>query len=164
MLFNSFHFVFFFIIITVLYFLTPHRFRWFLLLAGSCYFYMAFIPVYILILGFTIIVDYFAGIWLEKTEGKNRKYFLIASLIANIGVLAVFKYYNFLNTNLSVLLNTFGYTNTIPNLGLILPIAKSRTNTITINMARLKTLFITKMLKLKIDKLPTVENSDQQNK
>ena len=61
---------------------------------------MVFIPVYILILGFTIVVDYFAGIWLEKTKGKKRKYFLIASLIANIGVLAIFKYYNFLNDNL----------------------------------------------------------------
>ena len=106
MLFNSIHFVLFFLIVTTLYFSIPHRFRWFLLLGSSCYFYMAFIPVYILILGFTIVVDYFAGIWLEKTEGKRRKYFLIASLIANIGVLALFKYYNFLNDNLSVFLNS----------------------------------------------------------
>jgi alginate O-acetyltransferase complex protein AlgI len=86
---------------------------------------MAFIPIYILILGFTIIVDYFAGIWLEKTEGKKRKYFLIASLIANIGVLAVFKYYNFLNDNLSAVLNSFGYQNRIPHLGILLPIGLS---------------------------------------
>lgn len=95
------------------------------MLASSCYFYMAFIPVYILILGFTIIIDYFAGIWLEKTQGKKRKYFLIASLIANIGVLALFKYYNFLNDSLSVLLNSLGYTNLIPHLGIILPIGLS---------------------------------------
>lgn len=125
MLFNSLHFVIFFIIVTTLYFLLPHRFRWLLLLASSCYFYMAFIPVYILILLFTIIVDYFAGIWLEETRDKKRKYFLIASLIANIGVLAVFKYYNFLNNNLSELLNFFGYKNAISNLGLILPIGLS---------------------------------------
>ena len=96
MLFNSIHFFLFFIVITSLYFILPHKLRWMLLLASSCYFYMAFIPVYILILGFTIIIDYFAGILLEKTKGKQRKYWLIASLIANIGVLAVFKYYNFL--------------------------------------------------------------------
>jgi alginate O-acetyltransferase complex protein AlgI len=71
-----------------------------LLLGSSCYFYMAFIPVYILILGFTIVVDYFAGILLETTEGKKRIYWLIASILANTGVLAVFKYYNFLNDNL----------------------------------------------------------------
>jgi len=86
---------------------------------------MAFIPVYILILGFTIVVDYFAGILLETTEGKKRKYWLIASLIANIGVLAVFKYYNFLNDNLSSLLNSIGYENHIPHLGILLPIGLS---------------------------------------
>ena len=125
MLFNSFHFVFFFIVVTTLYFALPHKFRWFLLLVSSCYFYMAFIPVYIFILGFTIVVDYFAGIWLENTEGRRKKYFLIASLIANIGVLAVFKYYNFLNDNLSALLNSFGYCNTIPHLSILLPIGLS---------------------------------------
>ncbi len=125
MLFNSSHFAFFFVVVTTLYFLVPHRFRWILLLGSSCYFYMAFIPVYILILGFTIVIDYFAGIFLEDTEGKRRKYWLIASLIANIGVLAVFKYYNFLNNNLSEFLITFGYQNTVPNLSIILPIGLS---------------------------------------
>ncbi len=125
MLFNSMHFMLFFVTVTTLYFLIPHRSRWVLLLISSCYFYMAFIPVYIIILGFTIVVDYFAGIWIEKTEGKNRKYFLIASLIANIGVLAVFKYYNFLNDNLSVFLNSIGYHNSIPDLSILLPIGLS---------------------------------------
>lgn len=96
-----------------------------MLLVASCYFYMVFVPIYILILGGTIIVDYFAGIWLEDSAGKKRKYFLIASLIANIGVLAVFKYYNFLNNNLSELLNSLGYKNSIPNLSILLPIGLS---------------------------------------
>ncbi len=125
MLFNSFHFVFFFVVVTSLYFILPHRFRWMLLLGSSCYFYMAFIPVYILILGFTIVIDYFAGILLEDTEGKKRKYWLIASLVANIGVLAIFKYYNFLNNNLSEALNAFGYHNSVPNLSILLPIGLS---------------------------------------
>ncbi len=125
MLFNSVEFVLFFIIIVFLYFTLPHKYRWFLLLTGSCYFYMAFIPVYILILGFTIVVDYWAGIFLEKIEGKNKKLFLIASLIANIGVLAVFKYYNFLNDNLTVFLKTVNITNHIQSLAIILPIGLS---------------------------------------
>src|SRR4029078_342767 len=99
MLFNSFHFALFFVVVTLLYFLLPHRFRWFWLLASSCYFYMAFVPIYILILAFTIVIDYFAGIFLEQTSGKKKKWFLVASLVANIGVLAFFKYYNFLNEN-----------------------------------------------------------------
>ena len=125
MLFNSFHFLFFFLIVTTLYFLLPHNKRWQLLLISSCYFYMAFVPIYILILGFTIVVDYFAGIFIEKAAGKRRKYYLICSLIANIGILAVFKYYNFLNENFSFLLHGFALQNPIPYLSILLPIGLS---------------------------------------
>src|SRR5436189_6106009 len=109
MLFNSLEFLIFFPLVTILYFLLQHKYRWFLLLAASCYFYMAFVPIYILILGFTIVIDYFAGIYIEKSEGKRRKLFLVCSLIANIGILAVFKYYNFINENISLLLGGVGF-------------------------------------------------------
>jgi D-alanyl-lipoteichoic acid acyltransferase DltB (MBOAT superfamily) len=125
MLFNSISFVFFFIIVTTLYFVLPQRVRWFLLLAASCYFYMAFVPVYILILGFTIVIDYFAGIYLEDTHGKTRKLFLVASLIANIGVLCVFKYFNFINENITLILDGIGKKNPIPFLSILLPIGLS---------------------------------------
>ncbi|MFH0735658.1 MAG: MBOAT family O-acyltransferase [bacterium] len=125
MLFNSLDFLVFFIVVTATYFTLPYKYRWFLLLAGSCYFYMAFIPVYILILGFTIVIDYFAGLFLESAQGKRRKIYLIASLIANVGVLAIFKYYNFFNNNFSALLNDFSLSNPIPNLAIILPIGLS---------------------------------------
>jgi len=125
MLFNSFHFLVFFIIVTALYFAMPYKNRWFLLLVSSCYFYMAFVPIYILILGFTIVIDYFAGIWIEKAQGKRRKLFLIFSLVANISVLAIFKYYNFINENFSFLLQGFGLSNPIPYLSILLPIGLS---------------------------------------
>ena len=97
MLFNSFEFVLFFIVVTSLFYVLPHRIRWVLLLLASCFFYMFFKPEYILILLFTIIVDYYAGILLETTENPRRKkQYLLMSLVANIGVLAVFKYYNFI--------------------------------------------------------------------
>lgn len=95
MIFNSIHFVLFFVVVTPIYFLLAHKSRWWWLLAASCYFYMVFKPIYILILGFTIVIDYFAGLFIEKSEGKRRRNWLIISLIANIGVLAIFKYYNF---------------------------------------------------------------------
>src|SRR5690349_11859341 len=96
MLFNSLSFLIFFPSVTLLYFLLPHNFRWLLLLLASCAFYMFFIPVYIFILIFTIIVDYFAGILIENAkEKKQKKLFLVMSIIANVGVLSVFKYYNF---------------------------------------------------------------------
>ena len=125
MLFNSLEFFIFFPIIVALYYALPHKYRWAVLLIGSCYFYMVFVPVYILILGFTIVVDYFAGIWLEEARGPKRKLLLIASIIANTGVLAVFKYYNFLNENLTVLLHGFTIENPIPYLSILLPIGLS---------------------------------------
>ena len=62
---------------------------------------MAFVPIYILILFGTIVIDYFAGIIIADAVGKKRKYFLVLSLIANIGVLFVFKYYNFFIDNVN---------------------------------------------------------------
>ncbi len=126
MLFNSLTFLIFFPLVTIIYFLLPHRARWAWLLAASCYFYMFFKAVYILILFFTIIIDYYAGILLENEKNAQRKkWWLIASLIANIGVLAVFKYFNFLNNNLSGLCTLFGSTNPIPYLSILLPIGLS---------------------------------------
>lgn len=125
MLFNSYNFLVFFIVVTSLYFIIPHQKRWLLLLFASCYFYMAFVPVYILILGFTIVIDYFAGIQIEKATDQKRKLFLILSLIANIGVLVFFKYFNFINFNLTFLFKSFNYHNPLPYLSILLPIGLS---------------------------------------
>ena len=126
MIFNSVHFIFFFIVTTIFYYALPHRFRWAFLLAISCYFYMVFRPIYILILAGTIVVDYVAGLFLESTTNPRRKkIFLVASIIANVGVLAVFKYYNFINDNLTELLGVFHLKNEIPMLRILLPIGLS---------------------------------------
>ena len=88
MSFNSFEFLVFFLAVTTLFFALPHKARWCLLLLASCFFYMFFKPEYILILAFTIIIDYVAGIRIERAvDQRQRKMFLVASLIANIDVL-----------------------------------------------------------------------------
>ncbi len=127
MLFNSFEFLIFFPVVTLLYFLLPHKWRWLHLLIASCVFYMSFIPVYILILFFTIIIDYVAGILIESAKDrKRRKLYLIMSLVANIGVLAVFKYYNFFIENVNDLLHGWNIsTRSVPYLSIILPIGLS---------------------------------------
>lgn len=125
MLFNSIEFLVFFPVVTALYFILPHRLRWAHLLAASCVFYMGFIPVYILILGFTIVVDYFAGILIEGAWGRRRKTFLLLSLAANIGVLAVFKYYNFLNRTAADLAGALGVAYAVPFLSIALPVGLS---------------------------------------
>ncbi len=117
MIFNSLLFIFFFIAVVSTFFLVPHRWRWLLLLVASCYFYMVFKPEYILILFFTIIIDYLAGIIIEKSTGSSRKFWLIISLVSNIGILAVFKYFNFFTGNLNGLIGFItGNTGTLPDL------------------------------------------------
>ena len=126
MLFNSFQFLLFFPIVSILFFILPHKIRWLMLLSASCFFYMFFKPIYILILFSTIIIDYFVGIFLEKTQDfKKKKTILIFSFIANLGVLAIFKYFNFLNENISSLTIFLGFSNPIPYLKILLPIGLS---------------------------------------
>ena len=125
MVFNSLEFAVFFPVVTLLYFSIPHHARWLLLLAASCVFYMAFIPSYILILAFTIVIDYFAGIFIEKSRGATRRLMLLASLIANVGVLAIFKYCDFLIENLAALEHFCGFSSNLHSLRIILPIGLS---------------------------------------
>ncbi len=126
MLFNSLSFLLFFPVVTLIYFLLPHKWRWLHLLAASCIFYMYFIPVYILILIFTIVIDYIAGIMIEKAEGPRRKLFLVMSIVANVGVLAFFKYYNFFVANIHSAFNINGGSGwSLPLLNIILPIGLS---------------------------------------
>ncbi len=125
MLFNSIEFMIFFPVVTILYFILPHKIRWFLLLASSCLFYMAFVPKYILILGFTIVIDYIAGILIDKMKGNNKRIFLIISIVTNVGILFVFKYFNFFNENAERLANMIGWNYPISSLSIILPIGLS---------------------------------------
>ena len=125
MLFNSAAYAVFFAVVTGSYFLLPHRLRWALLLAASCGFYMWFRPVYILILGFTIVVDYFAGLWIESAQGARRRWALGISLAANAGVLAVFKYWNFGQGNLEAAARLLGWNYSPALLEMALPIGLS---------------------------------------
>jgi alginate O-acetyltransferase complex protein AlgI len=122
MLFNTIQFVIFFIVVTTAYFSLSWKGRWILLLLASCYFYMVFKPVFILILFATIVIDYYAGIWLEKVDHPGRKKaVLIISLISNIGILAFFKYYDFLGESLNTLTQALFSRNVIPDLTRVLP-------------------------------------------
>lgn len=126
MLFNSLHFILFLPVVIFLFYIFPKKIRWGLLLIASCYFYMAFVPAYILILFFIILLDFFVGIFLEKIKTqKKRKLLLVFSLIANIGLLAFYKYFNFINENITDLLGLFDAKNHIHFVSVILPIGLS---------------------------------------
>lgn len=126
MLFNSLQFLVFFMVVTLwFYTLKTQKSRNLLLLIASCYFYMSFVPKYILILGATIVIDYIAGILIERTQGKGRRLWLIMSLIANIGILAYYKYFNFLAENLNELLHMASVDKQFSLMKIILPVGLS---------------------------------------
>lgn len=127
MLFNSLQFLIFFPTITALYFLFPHRHRWWLLLIASCLFYMAFIPAYIAILGVTILIDYFAGLWLAMPglAQSRRKAILLMSIVSTCLVLFIFKYFNFFDANLTALARFLHWNYSMAALKLVLPIGLS---------------------------------------
>jgi D-alanyl-lipoteichoic acid acyltransferase DltB (MBOAT superfamily) len=103
----------------------PHKYRWFFLLTASCVFYMAFIPIYILVLALTIAIDYAAGLLIERTEGRKRRMLLVMSIVSTCGVLFVFKYFNFFNANLERVAHFFHWNYPIGTLSLVLPIGLS---------------------------------------
>lgn len=125
MLFNSLEFAIFFPIVVGLYFSLPQKARTWLLLLASCVFYMAFIPAYIVILFVTIAIDYVAGIYLERCQGRARRLWLITSIISTCFVLFVFKYFDFFTGNFVGLANFVGWR--LPPLAvhIILPIGLS---------------------------------------
>ena len=126
MLFNSYAFLIFFPTVTTLYFLLPHRARWALLLVASCIFYMAFIPVYILVLGATIIIDYSLGLLIAgSVDPRRKKFFLVLAILSTCAVLFIFKYFNFFMSNAAAIASYFHLAYPVGVWQLILPIGLS---------------------------------------
>ena len=126
MLFNSLIFLVFFPVVTIGFFLLPHKYRWILLLAASYYFYMNWKPVYALLISFSTFITWGCGILLDSTESKTRKKtWLTISLIINFGILFVFKYFNFINESVYQLLSFLHIRWEVPNLNLLLPVGIS---------------------------------------
>lgn len=109
MLFNSVQFLIFFPIVTILFYILPHRFRWIHLLFASCVFYMFFIPQYIFILFTTILIDYIAAIYIQKSTDKKKKNYLIISILSTCLVLFIFKYFDFFNHNMLLISHRLGF-------------------------------------------------------
>ena len=126
MLFNSFAFLIFALLVIPLFFLLAHKHRWKLLWLSSCLFYMYLIPIYILVLFAVITIDYFAAIQIEKAEAKHKKKFLLLSLLGNLGILFFFKYFNFFADNINNIASIFPILKPrLSHLDIILPIGLS---------------------------------------
>ncbi len=87
---------------------------------------MAFVPIYILILLVTIVIDYCAGIWIEDSKGAGKKQILLTvSILSTCLVLFVFKYYNFFFANINALASALHWNYSVEALKLVLPIGLS---------------------------------------
>ena len=125
MTFTSIAFLVFLPLVVLFYYWCPARFRWALLLFASCYFYMAFVPKYILVLLALILIDFFLAQAIEKATGTQKKAFLVLSIFSNVGILFVFKYFNFFNENVGSLAHFLGWNYSISALRLVLPLGLS---------------------------------------
>jgi len=104
LLFNSLIFTVFLPIVFIIYWITPPKFRNYFLLLASYYFYYSYNPWFLLLLIGTSGIDYFLARKISVTEAQStKKMFLILSLISNIGVLFIFKYFVFCyNTSIEI--------------------------------------------------------------
>ena len=110
MVFNSIEFLIFLPVVVALFYLLPQKARWLMLLAASCVFYMWFVPKYILILLVTIVIDYSAGLLMERfaDQPKKKKTCMIISIVSTLTVLVIFKYLGFVTENLDRLCASLG--------------------------------------------------------
>jgi D-alanyl-lipoteichoic acid acyltransferase DltB (MBOAT superfamily) len=126
MIFNSLAFFVFFPLVTLAYFATPHRARWVVLLAASYFFYGYWKPRYLFFLVLSTTVDWAVALGMSRVGTKARKRaLLVVSLVANFGLLFVFKYLRFATTSLEWVLHRAGSSAHLPIVELVLPIGIS---------------------------------------
>ena len=122
MVFSSITFLYIFLpVVLILYYIVPRGCRNIVLLISSLIFYFFGEPVYTLLLIFSSVSDYLHSLYIEKHRGTKRgKTALISSIIINIGMLAVFKYTDFLLASINSIFDL-----SIPMTGIKLPIGIS---------------------------------------
>ena len=126
MLFNSFKFLIFFPAVCAIYFVVPAKFRWLFLLVASYFFYMNWQPIYALLIFTSTVVTYYCALKIDQSDIRRRKkVYLWSSLVINLGILFLFKYYNFFNTSVFGLLEDFGLRMNLPDFKLLLPVGIS---------------------------------------
>ncbi len=122
MVFSSMTFIWCFLpILLIIYFLIKDKYKNYVLLVFSLVFYAWGEPKYIILMLFSILINYIYGIKLDKTNDKKKRLIiLILSISTNILLLGYFKYFNFFINNLNAILHF-----SIPNKDIVLPIGIS---------------------------------------
>lgn len=118
MVFTSINFLYYFLpTVLILYFIVPKKYKNLLLLISSLLFYFYGEPKYIILMIIEIILAYFEAMLIEKYKSKE---IFIFSIFIHVLLLCIFKYTNFLITNINGIFNT-----NISLLNIVLPIGIS---------------------------------------
>src|SRR4051794_12454790 len=126
MLFNTYHFAYFFAILFPLYWPLPPRPKIYLLLVASYYFYACWDPRFLALLVLSTAMDYACGLAVDRIEhAGRRKLFVALSMALNLGMLGYFKYFNFFAASLQAALERSGVHVTLAQLQVVLPIGIS---------------------------------------
>ena len=126
MLFNSFEFLIFFPIVTLIYFVLPRRGRWIWLLVTSYFFYMNWHAEYALLMAACTVVTYGCARLIDAvSDARRRKGVLIGGIVFNIGLLAYFKYTGFLLDLIGRGCALLGLELTMPRVSILLPVGIS---------------------------------------
>jgi D-alanyl-lipoteichoic acid acyltransferase DltB (MBOAT superfamily) len=129
MLFNSYHFLAFFPIVALLYFVIPHKVRYLWLLAASYYFYMAWNPKYAALLTISIVITWLSGLLIFRAEQRDqkalKKLWVALSFVLNFAILFFFKYFRFALVNINAVLGRFAISPLQPQFDVLLPVGIS---------------------------------------
>ena len=106
MVFNSLTFVAFFALVLVVHNLPlPWTWRKVNLLLASYLFYTAWNPPFVILLWISTVVDWYAAQGLVKAKRESARHaWMVLSVVANLGMLAYFKYGEFLMENSAALM------------------------------------------------------------
>lgn len=121
MLFNSYEFMLFFPVVTIMFFILPPKIKCYWLLVSSYYFYMCWNPKYALLMLFATITSYGCAAMMKY----NKKAFLVLGVFLNLTLLFWFKYFNFLIQNINGLLSALQSGVKIDSVNVILPVGIS---------------------------------------
>lgn len=126
MIFNSFHFLLFLPIVIALYFALPYKWRWLFTLLASYYFYMCWKPEYAFLIVLSSSIDYFTGLKMSTmADKKQRRPYMLLSVFTNLGLLLLFKYFNFFNDSARAVFDCFNIFYNVPEFKLFLPVGIS---------------------------------------
>lgn len=123
--FNSLSYLVFLSVNILVYYLLPGRFRNFLLLLSSYFFYMCWNPKYALLMLFSTGITYLCGLLVERSFWGKKKLWLAISFAANLLILFFFKYFNFLSSLISRSAALLGLSFSAPLLDVLLPVGIS---------------------------------------